>query len=149
MTASQFITTVVIGFSLLSMPLVFADGKIMHDEATRICIQDDPHIYCERIFGNISNTERVIEHFFYISDYDHWYWIFKEYYQKGWITELEYVQVLEFGIENEFKYRYAESAWIENSWQFENKQVRNSIYEQYWEFLKNSDDFDRIFVMKR
>jgi len=76
------------------------DGINQNEETVRICMYGD-QVHCEKIFGSIENSEWVLMWFYRVPD---WYSTFSDYYENDLITEKEYIDVLEFGINHAFEY---------------------------------------------
>ncbi len=109
----------------------------------------DDQVYCEKIFGTIENTEWVLIWFYKVPD---WYSTFENYYKQGWITEEEYINVLEFGINHAFEYSWQKEHSLANNYTpFNDNDTefnRKVYYMNHWEEIIQSEHFDQLWRVK-
>ena len=123
------------------------------DEIVRICMYETlGGVYCERIMGTISNTERIIETFYHLPD---WYQAFKYQHDNNWISDYDYIRNLEFGFDqelfvfNQLNYDYELYEKKLPTKYTDYSSYRQFIYMEDWNQIKNSIDFEMNWRMAR
>ncbi len=153
---------IIIGFGIFAVLFILAvpafadftltiDEKTRAEESIRVCIFEDIDVYCERIMGTIPNTERIIETFYHSNKiYD----AFKHQHDNNWISDSNYIRVLEFGLDYVFTYDWVKERFELNSNYLptdynDSASYRELDYMRNWDAIKASADFDDNWSKKR